>query len=507
MSLPILSILLIVSLIASFSFIFNKSATQKSIQRQALFFAFIISALCLSATFVFFQSPETGLQLIESYNWIGNILVFKLGLDGLSVNMLILIGFILPIIVASQKITISKLNYGLLFAFISSVLGVFIAQDLISFFILFELEIIPLYIFLNSDNSIGSSQSQSEKNSVANQFLIYALTAASFILAGIIILFMANDGKTFSFDELSALNLQSASNNSQSLQKISFFLFLIGFLIKIPVLPFHAWFVKAIQRSSLGLIALLMIKVSAYALLRFTTELFPALLQEYSGLIAFIGCFNIIVGALFAIKQKEIKLIIAYSVISHLGFVLLGLSSGNAAGLSGALFQIFSHTILSIALILALGILEEKAGKNNLELNDLGGLANNMPIFFFIFMGLIMANLGLPALSGFIGESLVFYSLFTNASAFNYPQILSLIATLSIIFSAAYLLYILKKTCFGSLNNKLNLITDLENKQKLLLGSLLFISLFLGIFPQILLEKSKASLELVEINLRKTSIQ
>ena len=145
MSLPILSILLIVSLIASFSFIFNKSATQKSIQRQALFFAFIISALCLSATFVFFQSPETGLQLIESYNWIGNILVFKLGLDGLSVNMLILIGFILPIIVASQKITISKLNYGLLFAFISSVLGVFIAQDLISFFILFELEIIPLY--------------------------------------------------------------------------------------------------------------------------------------------------------------------------------------------------------------------------------------------------------------------------------------------------------------------------------------------------------------------------
>ena len=130
-----------------------------------------------------------------------------------------------------------------------------------------------------------------------------------------------------------------------------------------------------------------------------------------------------------------------------------------------------------------------------------------MPIFFFIFMGLIMANLGLPALSGFIGESLVFYSLFTNASAFNYPQILSLIATLSIIFSAAYLLYILKKTCFGSLNNKLNLITDLENKQKLLLGSLLFISLFLGIFPQILLEKSKASLELVEINLRKTSIQ
>ena len=147
---------------------------------------------------------------------------------------------------------------------------------------------------------------------MANQFLIYALTAASFILAGIIILFMANDGKTFSFDELSALNLQSASNNSQSLQKISFFLFLIGFLIKIPVLPFHAWFVKAIQRSSLGLIALLMIKVSAYALLRFTTELFPALLQEYSGLIAFIGCFNIIVGALFAIKQKEIKLIIDY---------------------------------------------------------------------------------------------------------------------------------------------------------------------------------------------------
>ncbi len=503
MSLPILSILLIISLIAPFSFALNKSGEQKSLQKQALFLSFIISALCLSISFLFFQNAESGLQLIESYNWIGNILVFKLGLDGLSVNMLLLIGCILPIIILSQKIKITKLNYGLSFAFISSVIGVFLAQDLISFFIFFELEIIPLYILLSQDNSAENNQSQSGSDSAANQFLVYALTAGAFILAGILVLFMANDGKTFSFSEFNAFSLQPVGADSKNMQRISFFLFLIGFLIKIPALPFHAWFIKAIQKSSLGLASLLMIKVAAYILIRFITEIFPALWQEYSSLIAGIGFVNIIVGALFALRQKEIKLIIAYSVISHLGFVLLGLSSGNAAGLSGALFQIFSHTILSIALILALGILEEKAGKNNLKLDDLGGLANNMPVFFFIFMGLIMANLGLPALSGFIGESLVFYALFSNASDFSYPQVLGLIATLSIIFSAVYMLYILKNAFFGSLGIKISSqTTDLAISQKLLLGSLLFMSLFLGIYPQILIEKSKPSLESI-IELKK----
>ena len=247
------------------------------------------------------------------------------------------------------------------------------------------------------------------------------------------------------------------------------------------------------------LLAGILLKMGSYGLIRVSTLFFPESLIKFSGYFAILGAVNIILGAVFALAQTDIKKIIAYSSISHMGFILLGLASLNQVGINGAIFQSFSHGLISAGLFMGIGCIYERT--HTRDMNSLGGIAQVMPVFFFVFLGLAMANLGLPLLSGFVGESMVFYSSFMNFSNlnFNITQICALISVSGLLITASYMLLLVKKIFFGEL--KTNMLENfkenfnLKKSEAFVLSGLLGISLLLGSFPVILNSKLNSQIQ------------
>ena len=361
------------------------------------------------------------------------------------------------------------------------------AQDLIFFFIFWELELFPMYLLIaiwGGDNRLKA----------ANKFLLYTFLGGGFLLVGIISLFWLSGGSTFSLIEAAyqfrALQENGSLADYPALINGLFALFLIGFCIKLPSIPVHTWLPEAHVEAPTPismLLAGILLKMGGYGLIRFGTEFFPNSLVALAPVLALLGAINILGAAIFSLVQDDMKRVIAYSSISHMGFVLLGLATLNSAGLNGAIFQMFSHGLISAGLFMVIGIIYERA--HTRQISAFGGLANNMPILFFLFLGLAMANLGLPALSGFVGESLVFYGAFTSLGELSIVQLSAAISTLGVIITAAYMLWLGKRIFFGNLPEKWASLKDVRFSEALVLSVLLAGSLILGIYPRFLSDK------------------
>ncbi|MDJ0625879.1 MAG: NuoM family protein [Candidatus Caenarcaniphilales bacterium] len=495
-NLPILSFLLAITVLASIvvSFIPAEGRSDEEVaidcKKVSLIFSGVILALSLIIFYIGFVPNQSGLQLIESYKWLGDVSTFKLGVDGLSVSMVLLTGILLPpTIIASGSIakkTKPKLYYSLLFLLTTAVLGVFLAQDLIFFFVFWEFELIPMYLLI----SIWGGENRLK---AANKFLIFTFIAGALLLAGILLLFWLSGAKTFSMAE-SAYNfrlLQEQGPLSQHLDFIKwiFVLFLVGFCIKLPSIPLHTWLPEAHVEAPTPismLLAGILLKMGGYGLIRFATEFFPYSLVELAPIIAAVGAVNILGAAIYCLAQDDMKRVIAYSSVSHMGFILLGLATLTPQGINGAIFQMFSHGVISAGLFMLIGVIYERS--HTRLISNFSGLATKMPIFFFFFLALAMANLGLPALSGFVGESLVFYSAF-SADVPTYVKLSAAFSTIGVIITAAYMLWLAKKIFFGNEMPKWSNLTDLKSSEVLVLSSFLALSLFLGIYPRALTDK------------------
>lgn len=442
---------------------------------QALIFTTITFLISIKLV-VDFDHTNSAMQFTESVAWWGNI-KYAMGVDGISILFVLLTTFLLPLCIIASWTSVTKrvVQYFAAFLILESVMiGVFCATDLVYFYILFEAGLIPMYLIIG----IWGGKNRFY---AAYKFFLYTLLGSLFMLVAIA--YMAIKAGTT--DIIALQNFEFAKD----VQIWLWLAFFASFAVKMPMWPVHTWLPDAhVEAPTAGSVILagVLLKMGGYGFLRFSLPMFPDASVHFQGLIFAMSVIAIIYTSLVAFRQTDIKKLIAYSSVAHMGFVTLGIFSLNAAGIQGAMFQMLSHGIISGALFLCVGVIYDRM--HTREIAFYGGLVNRMPIYAAIFMLFTMGNVGLPGTSGFVGEVL------TMQGAFLADRIYAIFAASGVILSAAYMLTLYRKTVFGPItNDKLNNIDDLNIREFFVFVPLVIGTIILGFKPQLILSYTDAS--------------
>ncbi|MEO9485057.1 MAG: NADH-quinone oxidoreductase subunit M [Ekhidna sp.] len=457
------------------------------------------------------NSWSTGFQFVERADWItmsfgsvGSIsIAYFLGVDGISLPLVALSSFVLLIgVISSWNIQEKAKGYFILYLVLSSsIIGCFIALDLFLFYLCFEFMLLPMFFLIGIWGG--------ERRSYASiKFFLYTLFGSLFILVVMIVLYLSvvdGNANTFSLVQMLDGNYSPGSvldpNSPQlifgySARVLAFIFLIIGFGIKLPAVPVHTWLPDAHVEAPTPIsvvLAGLLLKVGAYGLIRIAYGIFPDAATEYALFVAVIGVLSILYGGLNALAQRDLKRMVAYSSISHMGFVLVGLASLTAVGFAGALFHMVSHGLISPALFLIAGVIYDRTGNRQME--NFSGLAGKMPVYTFFMAIFFFAGLGLPGLSGFVGELMVLMGAFGSSQ---FSLWIGILATLGIAISAAYFLWTIQRMFYGKYfvrepNWEPNMF-DLTAREKLMLIPLVILVILLGIFPRLILDYSNESI-------------
>jgi NADH-quinone oxidoreductase subunit M len=418
-----------------------------------------------------FNPALASFQFVESHDWIRDVSVkYKLGVDGLSIIMLFMTTLISFVSVPSAWKYINKRIKSFYFSLLfleTAMIGVFLSLDLVLFYVFWEAMLIPMAIIIGvwgGERRIYS----------AIKFFIYTFAGSIFLLVGIAVLFMYYGSQTgnFTFDIVKLTQMQIPLN----LQKWLFLAFFIAFAIKVPVWPFHTWLPDAhVEAPTPGSVILagILLKMGTYGFLRFCLPMFPQAFKMYAPFIFALGIISIIYAALVALVQKDVKKIVAYSSVSHMGFVMIGMFSLTYQGIQGAIFQMLNHGLVSAALFMVVGIIYERIHTRQVE--SMGGIATIAPKLGFLAMVFTMAAVGLPGTSSFVGEFL------TILGGFKSSYTVGALMTLGVIFGAAYMLYMYRNVFF--LKEKVKDFFDLDMREFITLSLLALIVVWLGFKP------------------------
>lgn len=436
---------------------------------------------------------------IEGFSWIGRIKIdYYLGIDGLSVPLVLLTAIICVIsTLSSFSINKSVKGYFAMFLLLDTgMMGVFVALDFFLFYIFWELMLLPMYFLIGIWGG-------PRKEYAAIKFFLYTLLGSVFILLAIIGLYfsttetLADGSKVFTFNMIAMMDPANYSANGilspfnpDNLRFIAFMGLFIGFAIKIPMFPFHTWLPDAHVEAPTAISVILagvLLKMGTYGILRINYTMFPEITKQLIWYIALFGAINIIYGALTAMAQKDFKKLIAYSSISHMGFVLLGMASLNTLGISGAVLQMFNHGTITAMLFLIVGVIYDRA--HTRDIDGFGGLAVQMPVYTGFTTLAFFAAIGLPGLSGFVSEAFVFLGSF----GFETIRVIAIISTLGILLGAGYMLWTLQRIYLGKLNEKWASLSDLDMREYAMLVPLSLIIIFLGVYPSAMLDLMNTS--------------
>ena len=445
---------------------------------------------------VFFNPLKEGVSGDISYykeitffgtSWIQPLgLKIAFGMDGISLLMVMLTSFIFLLALIASKSNIRhkhKFYYSMIFLLQTAVLGVFCARDMFLFFMFWELELIPMY-FLIGQWGGGKAKASAMK------FVLYTFLGSLFMLLGILLLhfysFATYGNLTGDFSAISI----TAPEFPMFMQILVSILLLIGFAVKMPIVPFHTWLpdahVDAPTPVSMILAAILL-KMGAFGIIRFNMQLLPEAFKLIAPVLMLFALINIIYTAFVAYAQTDLKKIVAYSSISNMGIVLLGLCTLNLIGFSGAIFQMLAHGVISAGLFMLVGVLYIRTKTR--EMADLGGLGTAMPRLMGFGLILALASVGLPLLMGFVGEFLVFLGAFNSPLDDLTPvRIYSILAISILILSAAYMLRLLHKTFFANIFEKWKSVNDITNHEFVVLFAIILVIGFFGIFPMAILD-------------------
>ncbi|MBW4645539.1 MAG: NADH-quinone oxidoreductase subunit M [Goleter apudmare HA4340-LM2] len=465
-----LSVLIVLPLLAAILIaLLPKTLPTSSIRLAALFFS-VITFLWNLFILLKFDISNPGMQFQENLPWNETLgLSYQLGIDGLSILMLLLNSLLtwIAIYSSSKQTERPRLFYSLIFLVSSGVAGAFLAENLLLFFLFYELELIPFYLLI----SIWGG----EKRAYAGiKFLIYTAVSGALILATFLGMVWLTGSTSFSFDAISTQTL------SAGMQILLLGGIVLGFGIKIPLVPFHTWLPDAYVEASAPIAILLggvLAKLGTYGLLRFGMGMFPQAWSTIAPTLAIWGAISAIYGALVAIAQKDIKRMVAYSSIGHMGYILLAGAASTALALVGAVAQMFSHGLILAILFHLVGVVEAKVGTRELDkLNGLMSPIRGLPLISALLVLSGMASAGIPGLTGFIAEFLVFQGSFAN---FPIPTMLCVVASG---LTAVYFVILLNRTCFGKLDNNAYYPKVLwsEKMPALILSALI---IFLGVQP------------------------
>ena len=447
-----------------------------------------------------FDLQNGGMQKNEMYNWIPSFNIsYHLGVDGLSLPMVILTGLLFFIgVFVSWNIKKAVKGYFALFLMLNTgVMGVFLSLDFFLFYIFWEVMLLPMYFLIGM---WGGPQ----REYAAIKFFLYTLFGSVLMLVGILGLYFYC-GKTFNIVELTSTAPQALDGVlwwGISAIKVIWVLLFIGFAIKVPVFPFHTWLPLAHVEAPTAISVLLagiLLKLGVYGIIRVNYGLMPDGVYWFSTALAFLGLVNVIWGGLCALAQKDLKKLVAYSSVNHMGYSLIGMAAvvaaGEAhgvnmkaaqAGLGGAVFQMFNHGTISAMLFILVGVIYERAHHRDIE--GFGGLASQMPVYTGITAVAFFAGLGLPGLSGFISEAMCFIG------AFPVYKGIVIASTIGILLNAAYFLWAFQRIFFGKLNEKYSALPEINRLELFTVVPLLVITLFFGIYPAPYLDMISATM-------------
>ncbi|MGJ1421469.1 complex I subunit 4 family protein [Sphingobacterium spiritivorum] len=470
-----LFILLLLPLISAGVLAFVKNS------QPAKIIALTLSLLQLAFTIPFLCQfvPDASVQFEQNYSWIESLGIhFHIGLDGISLPLILLTNALMPLIVLS---TFSKTYKGNLYALVAfmqaGLVLVFTALDAFTFYVGWEIALIPIYF-------ICALWGEGDRIRVNLKFFVYTFLGSIFMLVAIIYLQQQTVNKDFEWSSFASLDLTG------SVQRWIFWAFFLAFAIKIPLFPFHTWQPNTYTNApTVGtmLLAGIMLKMGIYGLIRWLIPIAPEGVAEYGHIAMILSVIGIVYASIIAIQQKDIKRLVAYSSIAHVGLISAGVFAWNLQGLQGAMIQMINHGISVIGLFYVLDIIASKTGTRSLA--DLGGLAKRMPNLAIFFLIIVMGAVGLPLTNGFVGEFLLLMGVY------KYGFWYAVFAGLTLILGAVYMLRLYQKSMLGPLKEQNSHVTDIKGHEIVLLSIVVIAIIYIGVTPNGLLGLSEASVQ------------
>jgi len=479
MTFPLLSVITFLPLLGAIVVLLAPNeATKKPIALVWTVATFLIS----SVLWINWEAGQAGMQFAEHVPWAPEFgLYYFMGIDGISLFLVLLTTLLMPITIYYSNLYVDK-NVGpylaLMLLLETAMIGVFLALDLVLFFVFFEFSLIPMYFLIGHWGS-------GNRVYAAVKFFIYTFVGSAAMVAAI--LYVYTQTGTFNVVELQAIPLPA------DVQTWAFLAFALAFAVKIPLFPFHTWLPDAhVQAPTAGSIILagVLLKMGTYGYLRFAVPIFPQAAATFGPVVATLAVIGILYGALVALVQRDIKSLVAYSSVAHLGYVMLGIVALNAQGISGSVLQMVNHGLSTGALFLMVGLLYERRHTRMLE--DFGGLWKSIPIFCGFFLVVAMSSAGLPGLNGFVGEFTILLGMYHSQPIF------AVLGAFGVILAAWYLLTAFRKMAQGPITNPANeasRLPDLRTNEIMMLLPLIILFFIIGIFPNLFLDKINPSVE------------
>ena len=446
---------------------------------------FLVSLLIVPG----FDVSQAGPQMTQKVPWIGSLGVsYFVGVDGITIWLVILTTFLMPISVLASWNISKRVREYMIFMLIleTGMIGVFVSFDMFLFYLFFEVTLIPMYFLIG----VWGGE---RRIYAAIKFFIYTVVGSLLMLVAIIAVYIYNGGTTFDIVEITS---NIATGKTVIPGGVKFWLwsaFALAFFIKVPLFPLHTWLPDAhVEAPTAGSIILagVLLKMGTYGLMRFNLPFFPDVSREAAPWVMTLAVIGVIYGALVAMVQPDMKKLVAYSSVSHLGFVVMGIFSFTELGMQGALYQMLNHGISTGALFLCVGMIYER--RHTRMIDEYGGIATPMPRYSTMFMIISLSSLGLPLLNGFVGEFLILLGTFS--ADIPYAKLFAVLGATGVILSAVYLLWMLQRVMFGEVTKKENAeLEEMDWKEKAALIPLVVMAIVMGIGPMLFLRGTEKS--------------
>ncbi len=474
----LLSIVTFMPLVGAIAIAVLNAEATRNIRWLALWTTLITFALSLLIWFGF-DTRTANFQFVEDYAWLGPMR-YKMGVDGISMLFVILTTFLMPLCILASWESVEERVKEYMIAFLvleTLMIGVFCALDMVLFYVFFEGGLIPMFVIIGVWGG---------KRRVYASFKFFLYT-----LLGSVLMLLAMMAIYWQAGTTDIPTLITSSKIPANMQWWMWLAFFASFAVKMPMWPVHTWLPDAhVEAPTAGsvVLAAVLLKMGGYGFLRFSLPMFPIASQELAPVVFWLSVIAIVYTSLVALAQEDVKKLIAYSSVAHMGYVTMGIFTFNQQGIDGAIFQMLSHGLVSAALFLCVGVLYDRL--HTREISAYGGLVNRMPIYAFCFMVFTMANVGLPGTSGFVGEFL------TLLGAFKANTLIAFIATFGVILSAAYALWLYRRMIFGTLDKpSLKAITDMGPREIAVIAPLVFFTILFGIYPAPVLDVTARSVK------------